>query len=496
MVNEENIRLIFGLKIKILRQAKGISLSELAEKTDISVSYLNEIEKGKKYPKTDKISVLAKELDTNYDWLVSLKLTKNLAPLATLLRSNLLSDLPLEVFGISPRTLLELISDTPSKLNAFISTIFDLARNHNVTTEDFYFLALRSFQEMQENYFPEIEEKVNEYRRSNLGSHPVTLEKLYADVQKICGCEIDDTSFSKFPELQSFRMVVKVDGKSKKIFLNHLLNDRQKMFILAREIGYQTMAIGSRSYAYPWLTAESFDQLLNNFKATYFAGALIIPEKEFAIDLKQMFAEQIWDNHALGRLMQKYHASPEMLLHRISSLASRHLGIQRLFYMRITHEPGNPKYKLNKEMHLGGLHSPHSTVLLEHYCRRWLGLNIIQELETQMAEGRGDNSVIGAQISDYMDSGNQYLCISVARPLYPTPNITCSITIGFLIDDEFKQKCKFWNSPTIPTKVVNGTCERCSALQCAERVARPLELERKKRFEMINQAFERLGSEG
>ncbi|HNI45757.1 MAG TPA: helix-turn-helix transcriptional regulator, partial [Chitinophagales bacterium] len=84
-VSEERIRLIFGLKLRHARIDKKLSLSELADRAGLSVSYLNEIEKGKKYPKTDKITLLANALDTDYDSMVSLKLPKPLAPIATLL---------------------------------------------------------------------------------------------------------------------------------------------------------------------------------------------------------------------------------------------------------------------------------------------------------------------------------------------------------------------------------------------------------------------------
>ena len=52
-------RIIFGLKVKQLRQDKGLSFAELAKATGMSVSYLNEIEKGKKFPKDDKVAALA-----------------------------------------------------------------------------------------------------------------------------------------------------------------------------------------------------------------------------------------------------------------------------------------------------------------------------------------------------------------------------------------------------------------------------------------------------
>jgi transcriptional regulator with XRE-family HTH domain len=58
-INTDNVRLVFGLKLKQLRLDKGLSLSELSQKSGLSISYINEIEKGKKYPKSDKIIALA-----------------------------------------------------------------------------------------------------------------------------------------------------------------------------------------------------------------------------------------------------------------------------------------------------------------------------------------------------------------------------------------------------------------------------------------------------
>jgi transcriptional regulator with XRE-family HTH domain len=120
-VTEENIRLIFGLKVRQLRQEKGLSFAALSKDTGLSASYLNEIEKGKKYPKTEKIAKLAESLGVSYDWLISLQLSKNLAPVSQLLKSNLLSDLPLEMFGLEPAVLLEMLSNAPAKLGAFLS---------------------------------------------------------------------------------------------------------------------------------------------------------------------------------------------------------------------------------------------------------------------------------------------------------------------------------------------------------------------------------------
>ena len=77
-MKEDYIKLIFGLKLKQIRNDQGLSLYGLSKKTGLSKSYLNEIENGKKYPKPDKIAALSEHLDVPYDDLVSLKLNKNL----------------------------------------------------------------------------------------------------------------------------------------------------------------------------------------------------------------------------------------------------------------------------------------------------------------------------------------------------------------------------------------------------------------------------------
>lgn len=136
-LNTDNIRLVFGLKLKQLRLDKSMSLTELSQKSGLSMSYINEIEKGKKYPKSDKIVSLAEAMGVDYDTLVSLKLNKKLEPISELLRSNFLTELPFEIFGISPADLLELLSDAPTKLSAFISTIIEIGRSYNMSVEQF-----------------------------------------------------------------------------------------------------------------------------------------------------------------------------------------------------------------------------------------------------------------------------------------------------------------------------------------------------------------------
>ena len=62
-MEEDYIKLIFGLKLKQIRTEKSLSLFGLSKLSGLSKSYLNEIENGKKYPKPDKIAILSEKLE-------------------------------------------------------------------------------------------------------------------------------------------------------------------------------------------------------------------------------------------------------------------------------------------------------------------------------------------------------------------------------------------------------------------------------------------------
>ena len=96
----QNTRIIFGLKVRQYRQRRGLLFDDLAKRSGISASYLNEIEKGKKYPKNAKRAALAEALDISVEELTSEELGGALDPVGKLLKSNFLNELPLDLFGI------------------------------------------------------------------------------------------------------------------------------------------------------------------------------------------------------------------------------------------------------------------------------------------------------------------------------------------------------------------------------------------------------------
>ena len=163
----QNNKIILGLKVRQLRTEKKLSFAVLSEQTGMSVSYLNEIEKGKKYPKDDKIQLLATALETTTDSLISAEMPQSLLAIESLLQSNFLSELPLELFGIEMNKVVEIIANAPMRVGAFISTLVELSRNYALREENFYFGALRSYLELNNNYFEDLEEAVRQFITQN-----------------------------------------------------------------------------------------------------------------------------------------------------------------------------------------------------------------------------------------------------------------------------------------------------------------------------------------
>lgn len=495
VISEQNIRLIFGLKLRQLRQKQGLSPKELADTAGISISYLNEIEKGKKYPKAEKIAQLAEVLDTDYDELVSLRLSRNLAPITELLNSDLLSLLPLDLFGIGADDLVEIIANAPAKVSAFISTIVGIARNYEMRVEQFYLTALRSYQEMHDNYFEDLETIANKFRQENgldLNT-PISLDWLTKLLKEKYEYIIDETQIAQYPTLKSVRSVYSFRKNKNRLLLNNNLNEAQKIFQLAKEVGYQFMELKDRNTAPSWVKAESFEQVLNNFKASYFAGALLIPNEQLAKDLAHFFITPTWNGDVFLNMMNSYRVSPETFLHRLTSIVPHFFNINQLFFLRFsTSAKDSNTYDITKELHLSNPHNPHANALNEHYCRRWVSINSCKEFELLLANDKTSLPIVRAQRSHYINSDNEYFCISVARSMNPTPDTISSVTIGFAMNAEFKSKVAFWHDSQVPVRLVNETCERCPLSDCQERVEPAHVLKQQAATQKIEKAVEDL----
>ncbi|GBD91178.1 helix-turn-helix protein [bacterium BMS3Abin04] len=492
-LTQSNIKLIFGLKVKQLRQSKNLSLSQLAKKAKMSISYLNEIESGKKYPKTDKISALSKALGINYDNLVSLKLNKQLAPIGELLDSNVLDQLPLDHYGIDVNKLIALLANAPLKLNVLVSTIIEMAKRSEMSQNNFSRTALRMYKEFNENYFPDLELAVDKFRKKYKLSQSkrITFNVLSKILKENFNYLVDDTALNHFPELRHLRAVVSTDEKPR-IYLNNNLSDYQKSFILGKELAYNYLNISDRSYIYSAVSLDSFDQLLNNLNTSYFSTSLMIPGKKIINDFAKFLKRKKWDGEFLLLLLKKYNVSPEMLFQRIASIAPKYFQLNKFFFFRFEYDLLTKNFNLTKELRLNINQNPGGYHYGEHYCRRWISLDIIKKLDS-MKKRDFNQHTIGAQISNFIYSTNQFLSISIAKINQFNRSSYSSVTLGFKIDDDdVKNKIKFLQDLSIKIKEVNNTCERCDLPNCKERVIEPIMIYEELSKEKIQKAINKL----
>lgn len=473
----ENLRLILGLKLRQFRLKKGYALKDVAERTGLSVSFLSEIEKGKKYPKPEKIMQLAQALDVTFDDLVSLKLDEDLDPVARILDSPFLKEFPFHLFGIEPRSVLDLMAVSPNKAAAFIRTFLEIAQSYDMGVEHFLLAALRSYQIMHHNYFPDLESAAVEFvKRYRLGKEPpADLERLRSILTDEYGYVVEETTFADAPDLRGFRSVW-IDGRPPRLLINANLLPMQKAFIIGREIGFNYLRLQERAATSSWIKVESFEQVLNNFKASYFAGAVLINQEFLYRDLNKFFQNRRWRGEALLAIMRRYRATPEMFLYRLSQLIPKLFELNEIYYLRFNNVAGTDTYRLTKELNMSRVGEPHGLGLNEHHCQRWLSISALRTLAERQKNGHAEDTFVAAQKSNFVDADATFFTITLARPLVLSEGTNSSISMGFLMDEAFKERVRFWDDPEIPTVEVNVTCERCGLSEsvCGDRAAPPL----------------------
>jgi len=490
ITNNDSVRLILGLKVKSLRQEKGLSYQQLAEKTGMSLSYVHDIETGKKFPKADKILSLAKILGVDYDYLVSLRASKKLQPIIDLINSDFINAIPWEHFGLTPAALLDLFSNTPDKVTAFISTLLKISRSYQLSKENFYNAALRSYQDLHDNYFEAIEDAVRNFRTEYSWEEVLQIDvTLLEHILTGMGIQVNRKRMNTMEALHGLRSFYAVNTKI--FYINKGMTPAQEKFLLAREIGFQYLSITERPYETIIQHSDSFDMMLNNFKASYFAVALLMQEEKFVEEVKDIMMQTKWDDKAWLNLCHTYDVTPEMMFQRLTNILPKHFGIDQLFFLRITGDTQKDEYEITKELHLSQLHNPHANATHEHYCRRWISITSLQQTAALVDRKKYKYPVIEAQISQYWQTHNRYLCISISKPARKN-NEMVSVTIGLLIDQKLLQAMSFVNDMTIPVKTVHTTCERCGIMDCKERAAPPVEIFRQQQQEQISKALKQL----
>ncbi len=494
------VNIIFGMKVRQARTEAGLTLSEFASRCELSPSYVTEIEKGRKHPRADKIMRMAEVLGRSYDELVSIRLAPSLAHLESALSSSIVRGFPFEEFGFEASDLVNLLTRQPDRASALIHALLGIGRRYDLKEEDFLLAALRSFQEIHENYFQDVEEAalafVEEFgpKYGLSKTPPVDLETLQRILEEAYNYRIDDQLIAQTPPLQVYR-AVSFGGKRPALLVNPALMPRQIKFLLARELGYLYMGYKVRSNTSPPDRTGSFEKILNDFKAAYFGGALLMPRAAMLADLQGFFDAPAWNPQLLLDMLTRYEVTPEMLLYRFSELIPQFFGI-RLHFLRFHNTATG--YRLIKQLNMSQVLVPSGIGLSEHFCRRWLSVRLLREMEQgQGPAAPADPPLVGVQLSEFLESGERFLCIGFGRPLAMQPDVKSSVIVGFPVDGDLMKVVRFADDPAIPREIIHETCERCplTAEQCAVRGAEPVILQAKQAERERRLALSRLAAQ-
>lgn len=471
-------RIFFGLKIKLLRQKSGMSFSELSGLSGISISYLNEIEKGKKFPKKEKLKMLADALHTSEERLVSSDMEDQLAPVAQLLKSNFLNELPLDLYGIELSKVVEIIANAPVRVGAFISTLIELSQNHEVKEENFFFVALKNYLELNHNYFEELEEATSAFMDAHQlsNAYPVSSETLGTILSAEYDYQIVLGGLNKFPILSEFRALFL--PLERKFLTNGLLTERQLAFEIGKELGFSVLKLKERSNTSSIIRPQTFEQVLNHSKSIYFSVALHLPLSSFVKSVQRWLDAPKWSAKLFWEIYHQYDVSPEMFFHRLTNILPKFFGMEKLFFIRLIGNANADEFQIDRELHINVKPQLHSSGPNEHYCRKWLGISSLSQVKNK--------SRIEVQRSKSIVSKEEYLVISMDSRHRVDTDKKISVSIGIRIDENLGKKIKWLSDPFLKEPIwVNNSCERCGALDCNKRVAPPWIEQRKKKLHSI-----------
>ena len=132
-----------------------------------------------------------------------------------------------------------------------------------------------------------------------------------------------------------------------------------------------------------------------------------------------------------------------------------------------------------------GQHDPQES-RNEHYCRRWVGISILDEVQTS----QNIATVIKPQVSVFENNGHQYFEIAIGKASKSQGQE--SITLGFEINETTKKHVGFIEDPKVVKRQVGQTCEKCGIFDCKERVASPSVLYKQRTLSEVKEAIDKL----
>ena len=447
-----------GPKIKVFRRQLGIQANKLAEQLNISPSYLNLIEGGKRKIDGDLLLKVCQELRIELSDLTS-KSDLNLANnISELLDDQLFEDLDIlgpevqDLVSTNPkiaRALIKLGDNFKQKDHEMINKVENLSgKIIDSRKASFPGEVISDFLQENKNYFPKLEEFAN---------------TVFDKVQKnnrtryIALCEFLKTEYSinvKDTIPEDGKPFSKIYNKSKKELLLSDFNSLETKKLhaaaqIAQEGSMNEINECLSKFTFP---SEESKKLTQIALLNYCGAAILMPYKLFHAECKKL-------KYDLELLQNTFATSFEQVAHRVTCLQDPKLpGIP--FHMLRVDVAGN----ISKRFSLSGIEIPR----YGGACPRW---NVYSAFTRP--------GVIQAAVSK-MSNGEKYVCIAktVEKGIGRFGQSKSILSIGLGCEAKYAKDFIYTENMDINDKKtetpVGVSCRTCDRLDCSQRAFPPL----------------------
>ncbi len=452
-----------GSKIRKERRGKGFTQSDLSKKLEISASYLNLIESGRRTITVPLLIKIGNELGIS---LKDLTVESNKRLLSDVM--EVLSNESFEDLDITNQETTEFISNNPNIAKALLSLNDSYKSFRDDTQNRLEKLDVESsikenqstrlpveivsdFLQENKNYFDNLEknaEKIRDKIYFEEGHRTIghSLIQYLSNEHKV---EVKVASTS-----ESEKTIRYYDKNKKILFLSEMLTYSARNFHLAYQIGYfDAQIVIDKIINDNKIYSEELISLLKISLLNYFAAALLMPYESFLIKAKKC-------NYDIEILMHHYATSFEQVTHRLTNLQRPgNEGVP--FHFLKTDIAGN----VSKRFSLSGIHIPRHG----GSCPRW---NVYIAF---MNPGK-----IHPQISK-MPDGKVYFCIARAFEKgiekYGIPKSFVSIGLG--CDIQYAKELTYSEGMDLTNKnletPIGVSCRICPRLDCQQRAFPPID---------------------
>ena len=465
-MNSQNLVNI-GSKIRKGRRLKEISQTNLAKKIDISASYLNLIENGRRKITVPLLIKIGNELDLSLKDLTAESNKRILSDVMEVLSNDMFEDL-----DITNLETTEFISSNQNIAKALL-TLHDKYKNlrddmqnrleiidvESINKENkstrLPVEIVSDFIQEHTNYFDSLEKKAESIREKiyfeeghrTIGHNLIQylLSEHYTKVKVIT------------PE-ENEKFVKRYDQNKKTLFVSEMLNYSSRNFHLAYQIAFfEGEEDINRIININKISSQDVINLLKISLLNYLAAAILMPYEDFLITAKKF-------RYDVELLMHHFATSFEQVTHRLTSLQKPYNeGIP--FHFLKTDNAGN----ISKRFSLSGIHIPRHGGA----CPRW---NVYSAFSSP--------GKINTQISR-MPDGKVYFCFARAfeKGIEKHGAIKGFVSIGLGCDMRYAEELTYADGIDLQNKKLETpigiSCRICPRTDCEQRAFPPIDKELK-----------------